>query len=99
MLGSLGASSSIFQASLATLLVLGATEPLDAVEPQADIGFDGACGERIEQLSGVATALHHRDARRDLLLLRGGKQLGDAERGFGGRLARQRKSSWSMRAW
>jgi hypothetical protein len=53
---------------------------LDAIEAQADIGLDRACRQGIEKLAGVAAAFDHGDARRNLFLLIGGKQLGDAER-------------------
>ncbi len=63
----------------AAVLVLGATQPLDAIEAQADIGFDRARRQCIEQLAGIAAALDHGDARGDLLLLVGGQQLGHAQ--------------------
>ena len=65
------------------VLVLGATQPLDAIEAQADIGFDRVRGQRIEQLAGVAAAFDHGDAGGDLLLLGGGQQFGHSKRRFG----------------
>ena len=69
---------------LSAVLVLGAAEPLDAVEAQADIGLDRARRQRIEQLAGIAAPLHDGDACRDLLLLVGGQQLRHAQRRLGG---------------
>ena len=65
---------------LAAVLVLGATQPLDTVEPQAGVGLDRVRRNRVEQLAGIAAAFDHGDARRDLLLLVGRQQLGHAQR-------------------
>ena len=74
---------------LSAVLVLGAAEPLDPIEAQANIGLDRARRQRIEQLAGIAAPLHDRDAGRDLLLLVGGQQLGHAQRRLGcGRIVR-----------
>ena len=62
------------------LVAVLAAKPLDAVEPEAGVGLDRVRRKRVEQLAGVAAALDHGDARRDLLLLVGRQQLGDAQR-------------------
>ena len=69
------------------LVAILATEPLDAVVEQADVAIGRARRDGIEQLAGIRAALHHGDARRDLLLLGGRQELGGAERHFGARLA------------
>ena len=66
------------------LLVLGAPQPLDAVEAQADIGLDGVGRQGVEKLPGIAAALDHGDAGRHLLLLVCGEQLRDPERRLDG---------------
>src|SRR5918996_507760 len=71
-----------FPRFLAVLLVLGAPQPLNAVEAQTYIGLDRVCRQCIEQLAGVAAALHYGDARGNLLLFVSGKELGDPERRF-----------------
>ena len=57
------------------LLVLGAPQPLNAVEAQAGIGLDGVGRERVEKLPGIAAAPDDGDAGRHLLLLIRGEQL------------------------
>src|SRR5262245_20282927 len=66
------------------LLVLGAPQPLNAIEPQADIGLDGVGRERVEKLPGIATALDYGDTRRDLFLLIGREQLRYTQRRLSG---------------
>jgi hypothetical protein len=80
------------------LVAVLAAEPLDAIEPQARIGFDRIRRESVEQLAGVAAPLNHGNPGSDLLLLIGGKQLCHAERGGGRRFVVRIKQPIDPRA-
>ena len=83
MLGSLGASSSIFQASSSRSLRRSHWMRLKRRPTSA---LTALAGSASSSLPALPPRLHHGDARRDLLLLVGGKQLRDPQRRRGRRL-------------
>src|SRR6516225_9477161 len=51
------------------LIAVLAPQPLNAVVEQTDVAIGGACGNCIQELTGIGPTLDHGDARRDLFLL------------------------------